>query len=198
MSLSAEEARELWQSKSTGGGNFIKDGNYVHAVDQLLVTKGYRGKFLIAELLVIDAEQTNPDVKPNAVGEKVSVAFQLDGSGDKGSAQRGNAKNLMCGLLGYDARSEDRELGEQFIAAAIKYAGIAGSPASIAARGHLLITRTHRRKTEKGQNAGQENVYPRFFNVPKEQGNAEESIAKRAKIMTENSPPKAAELIGQL
>lgn len=196
--LSAEDARDLWQAKTSGSGTYISDGNYVFAVKRLLVNKGYKGRFLIGEFLVLDSERVNPDAAPNAVGTECSVAFQLDGAGRKGSAQKGNAKDLMCALLGHDARSEDSELGRKFVEAVIRYAGSPDSPESTAARGMLVVCRTQRRKTQEGENAGSENVYPRFHHVSDAQGNSAEAIAKRSKIMAECSSAKAAELIAQL
>jgi hypothetical protein len=86
----------------SGGGNPIKDGNYVMLVEKVMINKGHTGELFIAELRVLEAaangatDEMGRPVVPNAVGSTCSLVCNLT----KHEAAAGNAKKFVVGAAG--------------------------------------------------------------------------------------------------
>lgn len=69
----------LGKAQSTKGGNYIQPGNYLFQIKRVKIQKGQVGgkHWFIAELLVLESEQTNDDHKPNPVNTEPSMVVEV-------------------------------------------------------------------------------------------------------------------------
>lgn len=95
--------------RSTQGGNYIRPGNYLHRINRCKEQKNddTNKTHFIAELTVMESKQTDDDVKPNAVGEDVSVVIEVPGEWPKLSF--GNIKALLKAGFGSVAEANGDE-----------------------------------------------------------------------------------------
>lgn len=91
-------ARRIAQAQATGSSaQYAVPGRYRFSVDAIKFKDGHRGLSAIAELRVITAEQTDPTVRPCAVGSVVSFIEKLDDAKKGGPAR---FKTFLCALVG--------------------------------------------------------------------------------------------------
>lgn len=175
--------RKIGKAKASAGGNFIKDGDYLFAVRNVIVKDSDAGSgiFFIVELDVLESKD-DPNavdngvaVKANPVGSQASFVTEL--TANKSGA--GNAKAFILGLLGY---AEDEVTDEEVAQTLEDFTG-KGQPA----RGMLVRDTTFRKKIKTGANAGKPFTTHKWQNVPQ----SDEEIAARRDGM--DKADKAAE-----
>lgn len=74
-------------------GVWLNPGSYMLEVQKILAEKKRKGNMFIVEFNVLEAVQTDPQVKPNPVGTRASLVINLDK--DSGP---GNAKEFAASL----------------------------------------------------------------------------------------------------
>lgn len=178
MAIDPKLASKIANAKTGGGGNRIKDGEYVLVVKRILCETKFNGTFVIPEMDVVAAEATQEGVVPNKEGTDVSSAWSLDAPGKQGEAALGNIKQFFCALLGLDEGSTSPEAIMEKVG---QYAGKAGDPDSTRARGMLVHCVTRRKTIQTGKNAGKDGTFPYFSTVSAEDGNSAAEIAERRK-----------------
>lgn len=69
----------LGKAQSTKGGNYVQPGNYLFQIKRVKMQKGQVGgkHWFIAELLVLESEQTSTDHKPNPVNTEPSMVVEV-------------------------------------------------------------------------------------------------------------------------
>jgi hypothetical protein len=104
-------AKELASAKTSGGGNFIKDGRGKLIVKSAAIVSGHKDKkTFIVEAYVKESASTMTDrdgkpVPPNAPGSTVSYV-QLLSTYD---SAKGNAKMACLAILGPDSAAKDED-----------------------------------------------------------------------------------------
>lgn len=101
--------------KSTQGGNYVEPGNYLFEIQRCKEQDSQANssvKFFVAELKVLEAQQTNDDVKPNGVGTEPSWLVQLTGTKYPDLAL-GNVKAFLHAAYGALAAKEGEEPPEE-------------------------------------------------------------------------------------
>ena len=95
----------MGETRSTQGGNYIRPGNYLWQVSRVKKQESDVGSktFFIGELTVLESEQTDDGVKPNAVGEDVS--FVIEVPGDYPKLHLGNIKAFLGAAFGSKAEA---------------------------------------------------------------------------------------------
>jgi hypothetical protein len=99
------------------GGNFVRDGEYLFAVEKAITHQNDDGIFFVAELRVLESKavpvtmlaegETAPT--PNPVGSTASLAFNLT----KFKSAKGNARAFLIGVLGGIGYAEEQVGGQQ-------------------------------------------------------------------------------------
>lgn len=177
MAIKKELLKKIADAKTSVGGTPIRDGEYILVVKRILCEEKFKGMFIIPEFDVVEAEATHETVKPNPPGSDCSCAWAMDKAGKAGEAAKGNIKQFAEALL-------DLAGADEIMAKLGEYAGESGSEDSLRARGMLIAARTQRKKTQTGENAGKEGVYPVFFHI---EGQTDEEIAaRRAELDSKN------------
>jgi len=97
-----EHFTKLQSAPPTGGGNWItRPGDYLFRLDALVKVDGYRGKSVVANLVVLEASGQEPGIEPHVVGTAVSVVFALD----KLVAALNNLRAFLESLCGEDIKN---------------------------------------------------------------------------------------------
>ncbi len=176
MAINAALAKKIADAKPSGGGGIrLKDGEFVLMIKQIICEAKHKGVMYIPEFEVVASEATRDDVVPNKPGTDASCAWAMDGTGNAGTAAKGNIKQFFCALFGLadDDETFNAELG--------KYAGEKGDADALRARGMLVACRTYRKTIQTGNNAGKEGCFPEFTRVSEADGNSADEIAARRK-----------------
>lgn len=111
-------------ASSTQGGNYIRPGNYLYKINRVKVQESQVGSksFFVAELEVLAADKTDDDVKPNGVGENVSMIVEVPGKYPELSF--GNIKAFLKAAYGTIAEASgedgptDEDIDEEMTEAA--------------------------------------------------------------------------------
>ncbi len=90
--------KKIAEAKANGGGNMLKDGDYVLEVERLLIEKKFGGTFWISEFRVVEAIPVTPTVDPNKVGTQASWVCNLE----KNLSAPGNLKSFILALYNED------------------------------------------------------------------------------------------------
>lgn len=89
-------------AKTSGGGNFILDGNYKLLIEKLIMEEGHNGDSFVAEFRVIEStangalDDAGKPVVPNPPGSTCSLVCNIT----KFEAAAGNALKMVAGALG--------------------------------------------------------------------------------------------------
>lgn len=161
-------AKKIAESRSSGGGNHVRDGRGVCIVKALKHETLYKGETFIAELLVESSENL-PDAKnadgsqiqANAPGSSFSFLQQFEEYPDTAF---GNTKSFILTLMG-----EADVQAEEF---AKSYERLVG--AQQPARGMRIRFETHRKVSKKGVSL----VLPSWETVPQTVEQIAETRAK--------------------
>ncbi len=185
MALSPALAKKIADAKSSKGGNRIKDGNYIFAVERLEFAEKNGGNTFVAELRVIESESngsrnigdgTTGDLnEPNVKGSSVSFVCVLEST----PSAAGNMKEMLCALVNADPDS-----GEAFLNAFNTYVEHKDTDGkkintSQPARGMIIGAETYRKMTKNGKNAGKWGTYPGWAHIEQ---TAEEIKTRRAEL----------------
>ena len=88
-------------ASASGGGNHLRDGNYVLLVENVMLEKKFGGETFIAEMRVMQAtpngelDDKGNAIVPNKVGSTASLVCNLT----KHESAAGNAKAFVLGVL---------------------------------------------------------------------------------------------------
>lgn len=173
MAVKRSVYEKIASSKSTGGGNLIRDGRYRFVVKSLILDSKNSGDCFIAEFEVVESEKIFEDVEPNKPTSTCSYVVNLDGAG-KLSAP-GNIKAFILALLGEDEDS----VSEKELADITEELTSENQPA----RGMLIADETWRKFSRSGKNANPDSkgrppmVMNRWSHVPQ----TKEEVAERRK-----------------
>lgn len=112
MATRAELLAKIANAKSTGGGVYMKPGQYILEVENVLLEEKYGGTMVICEFLVREAidsgerDSSNGQViEANKVGTRCSVVDNISKPGAAGDAAAGNVKAFACALFGEDVNN---------------------------------------------------------------------------------------------
>jgi hypothetical protein len=177
-------------SKSTQGGNYIRDGRGRLIVDKIEMEKKQDGPFFIVEFIVESSQKvqvvslggdgnkagTVLDLAPNEPGSRCSMSIPL--ANPKIKSGPGNVKAFVLALLGYTEAAVDAQPGA--LREALSQLRSPAQPA----RGMVIDFETYRKLKRERKNDGKdEMVHPRWSHVPPAQGNSRDQIsARRAKL----------------
>ena len=75
MSLNPAIAAKIAGARTTGGGNYIKDGRYTFIVEKVICEKKFAGNFFIVEFFVKDAAAVSGE-QPNPQGTSCTMALR--------------------------------------------------------------------------------------------------------------------------
>lgn len=167
--------KKIGKSKASMGGNYIRDGEYLFAVRNVIVKDSDAGSgiYFIVELDVIEAKNdpnaidNGTPVIANPVGSQASFVTELTAN----KSGPGNAKAFVLGLLGY----EEAEVTDDDVASTLEDFTSKEQPA----RGMLVRDTTFRKPVKTGKNAGNPFTAHRWTNVPQ----SPEEIASRRAAM---------------
>lgn len=170
MSVADDIFLEIAKAKTTQGGNYIRDGRYVLAVENLLLEEKHGKKvWFIAELLVLKSERVDVplhmrnegekelDLSPTPVGERVSFLAPM--GEDWGP---GKAKAFLCALNGTDPKEV---AGDEGVAKFVSILKASVSRAQVL-RGALVKLDTYRKQTRMGKNPGSWGIRENWQTVP--------------------------------
>lgn len=143
MSVNKAILDRIAGARASGGGNYIRDGQYTFTVLKLLLEQKYGGTCFIAELLVDSSNAVFTDVDPNPPGSTCSFVVNLDGAG-KLSAP-GNIKQFILALFGMD----EAAVGAAEFSTALESMTSDKQPA----RGMVIGDETFRKFSRGGKNA---------------------------------------------
>src|SRR5690606_34818324 len=111
VSVSEDIYMQIATAKSSNGGNHIRDGEYLFAVNEITITKGHTGVLFIAEFRVIEAkavevadtdrrpEEIGKVIAPNSVGSLCSSVLNFTKHQDTAP---GNARKILVAIDGSD------------------------------------------------------------------------------------------------
>lgn len=150
MGIPQSVANKIANAKASGGGNPIKDGDYVFDVLRVICEQKFTGLCFIAEFLVVASEATEAGVEPCQVGTTCSFVANLT----KHDSAAGNVKAFVLGLLGLDEASTPPDR----VAAEIDRITSSANPA----RGMRIGCSTFRKAIRAGANAGKLITLPRW------------------------------------
>jgi len=156
--------KKIAKSRSTKGGNNIRDGKYLFEVKNIICERKEEGETFIVEFNCVTSEPSPgnfehagkacwPDkpgaveVKPNAVGSSPSYVLNLD----KNKSAGGNVKAFIIALVGGEDFSEENDAAVADFVSTVDEA--IGKPQPC--RGMLIAAETFRKKIKGGDNAGQ-------------------------------------------
>lgn len=174
MSVDRSVFQKIANSQAAGGGNYLRDGEYLLTVSKFFAKKMFGGNTVVAELKVEQCRasgETNPDgtpTLPNPVGTTCSCAWKID----KHDAAAGNVKAFVLGILGYQ---ESQLTESQYIDLLEKVTDDAKNPL----RGMRVKCSTYRGQIRSGANAGKPITKPRWEKVAQTK---EEVQARRAEM----------------
>lgn len=114
--LPKDMAEEVGKSSSTGGGNYIRHGNFTFMIKKwFFLLSPTKERCIIVELFVIDSvaktvyhDQVAINEVPNAIGSDCSEVANFDGKGKQSAP--GNARAVVLGLFGLVEGSVTPEL----------------------------------------------------------------------------------------
>ena len=164
---------EIAKSKTSGGGNSIRDGVYLLSVKSFKLDEKYSGLIAITEFEVIESAPMEQDVDPNPVGSSCDWVLNL--SGGKGgakaaSAAKSNLKALVLALGGFaEGDVTDEEVAEMV-------EDFAENGAMV---GMKIRDETYRKTIQSGAREGQQMTCHKWIHVPQTK---EEIEAEKARL----------------
>lgn len=167
MGISASNLSKIAGASASGGGTYIRDGEYAFLIEKVIGEKKFNGETLIVEFFVVRAKpSSDPTVTapPNPVGSRCSYVINLD----KNPSAPGNVKAFLMALMGISDVKDEKE----FVDTINEMCGD-GQPA----RGMLIGDETFRKPIQKGPNAGKPFTGHNWKHIPI---TAEQITANRA------------------
>jgi hypothetical protein len=174
MALDRAALEKIAGSKLSGGGNHVRDGEYLFTVKKLFGKQGHKGQSVVLELLVESAKgvgEKNPDgssVEPNAVGTHCSTTWNIT----KHDAAAGNVKSFVLAILGLQ---ENQMTEAKYLEILAKVTDDATNPL----RGMRVRGVTYRTTIKSGPNANKPFVGMNWEKVTQAK---EEVRARRAQL----------------
>lgn len=163
--MSRDFFETIANSEPTGGGNFLRDGKYLLAVQNIIAKRGNDGRMIIFEFQVLQAEpvviahpKRQPGMSvPNPPGFTASKTEKLD----KHKSAPGNCYAIVLALLG---KKKEELSKEQLIEILTKLC----DPRQ-PARGMLIADETYEGSVQSGPTAGNPITKHKWMHVPGQQ-----------------------------
>jgi hypothetical protein len=171
MGIDRAALRKIAQSKASGGGNYVRDGEYLFLIRKMFGIKAYKGNTIILELTVVESKPSGEldangqPIAPNPPGSHASLVWKIDEHPDVAPK---NVKGAVLGILGY---TEDQMTEDQYEALLDKVLDEKVNPL----RGMYVRASTYVRFSKKGNRL----VLPNWEKVTQTK---EEVKARRAQL----------------
>lgn len=106
--------KKIGEAKVRGSGQYFVPGDYVAILEKMFFLEGQDGDYFIAEHRIETSKKTEAN-DPSPAGSKRTFMTTLNNAKAKG-ADRANAKEYICILVGADPETIDEKSWEELLA----------------------------------------------------------------------------------